>query len=202
MIPSSAFNGKEEEILAGLQMGGPRRRAFEDLLYSSYQYLIREGERKYLLSGEDSGSAYSDAIISVIDNITNGRFEGRSSLKTYTTQIFFNKCVDLKRKSTTTKEKVHHHTYDLDPLVLMLPDNARNVVQQLIDNSNRSLLQRKLRELGEKCRELLLLFEDGYADREIAAMLSYNSADVVKVSRRRCLEKLKEKIQSFKIGYE
>lgn len=201
MIPLSAYNGQEQEILAGLRLGGHQRRSYEEQLYNTFHYFTREGARKYGLTEEDSASAYSDTIISVIDNIVYGRFEGRSSLKSYAFQIFSNKCVDLKRKTTTNKEKVHQ-THHLDTLIMMLPDNARSVVQQLIDNSNRSLLEKGLREIGEKCKQVLLLFEDGYSDREIAAMLEYNSADVVKVSRRRCMDKLKEKIAPFNRNYE
>lgn len=196
MIPITVNSSRDAEILAGLQMGGPARRSFEELLYTSFYYLTREGERKYNLSTDDSASAYSDAVIAVIDNVVAGRFDSRASLKTYISQIFYNKCVDLRRKNTTNKERVHH-TSDLDAMLLLLPDNARNAVQQLIDNNNRALLRRKLAEIGEKCRELLLLFEDGYPDREIAAMLHYNSAEVVKVSRRRCLDKLREKMPGY-----
>ncbi|SHM13482.1 RNA polymerase sigma-70 factor, ECF subfamily [Chitinophaga jiangningensis] len=196
MIPISVNSSRDAEILAGLQLGGPARRSFEELLYTSFFYLTREGERKYSLTTDDSASAYSDAVISVIDNVVAGRFEHRASLKTYISQIFYNKCVDLKRKSATNKERVHH-TSDLDTMMMMLPDNARNAVQQLIDNNNRILLRQKLSEIGEKCKELLLLFEDGYPDREIATMLHYNSAEVVKVSRRRCLDKLREKMPGY-----
>lgn len=193
MIPQSGYNQREQDILAGLQSGGLQRHTHEARLYELFRYLIGEGTRKYHLTEEDSASAYSDTIISVIDNIVHHRFEGRSSLKSYTYQIFSNKCVDLKRKSTTNKERVHQ-THGIDTLLLMLPDNARTVVQQLIDNSHKSMLQRSLQEIGEKCKQLLLLFEDGYSDKEIAAVLQYQSADVAKVSRRRCLEKLKEKM--------
>lgn len=201
MTSPLAYHDQEQKILAGLQSGGPQRRIYEEQLYDQFHYLIGEGMRKYSLPEEESASAYSDAIISVIDNIVHARFEGRSSLKSYTYQIFLNKCVDIKRKTTTNKGRVHQ-TYSIDSLLTLLPDNARNIVQQLIDNSNRSLLQKSLADLGEKCRQLLLLFEDGYSDKEIATELQYNSADVVKVSRRRCMEKLKEKMLPLNRFYE
>jgi RNA polymerase sigma-70 factor (ECF subfamily) len=51
--------------------------------------------------------------------------------------------------------------------------------------------------LGDKCRQILLLFEDGFTDREIALELSYNSAAVAKTTRIRCIEKLKEKVNAL-----
>jgi RNA polymerase sigma factor (sigma-70 family) len=201
MVSSLENHDREQEIIEGLRAGGSQRRVYEEQLYDLFLYLIDEGVRKYRLTGEESASAYHDAFMSVIDNIVHNRFEGRSSLKSYTYQIFSNKCVDLKRKETTNKSKVHH-TYDIEPLIMMLPDNARNIIQQMVDNSNRSVLRQCLQEIGEKCKQLLLLFEDGYSDREIAVSLEYNSADVVKVSRRRCMERLREKMHAIKRLYE
>jgi hypothetical protein len=39
-----------------------------------------------------------------------------------------------------------------------------------------------------------LLFEDGYSDKEIAVQMEYNTPEVVKTTRLRCLEKLREKM--------
>ncbi|MEI6948979.1 sigma-70 family RNA polymerase sigma factor [Paraflavisolibacter sp. H34] len=184
---------EENSIIDGLQAGGSRRLLSEKGLYERYFYLIRQGTLKYSISEEEAASAYSDAVISVIDNILTGRFESRSSLKSYIYQIFLNKCVDAVRRKTTQKNVVHKTT-GISEFLFALPDKARNVIQQLTEKHQRSTLLEKLAELGEKCRQLLLLFEDGYSDREIAEVMAYNSADVVKTSRLRCLEKLKEKV--------
>jgi RNA polymerase sigma-70 factor (ECF subfamily) len=154
------------------------------------------GMKKYKLSDDECSSAYSDAIISVIESIVSARFEGRSSLKTYIYQIFMNKCVDVIRKKTTNKSTVFD-TKEIDDYMYALPDKARNVVQQLVEKSNREILAQKIDTLGEKCKRLLLLFEDGFSDKEIAAEMQYNSVDVVKTTRLRCLEKLREKIGSL-----
>jgi DNA-directed RNA polymerase specialized sigma24 family protein len=84
----------------------------------------------------------------------------------------------------------------IENMTARLPDKARNVVQHLIDKANRIDLAMHIEQLGEKCKQLLLLFEDGYSDREIAEQMAYNSADVVKTSRLRCLEKIRDKIRS------
>lgn len=179
--------------MAELKSGGTQRRLAEKRLYEHFVYLVRHGMRKCRLGEDEAISAYSDTILSVIENVVNNRFEGRSTLKSYTYQIFMNKCVDAVRKKTTNKSTVYN-TEMIDSLTSVLPDRARNIVQQLIEKSEQSTLMEKVRELGEKCRQLLLLFEDGYSDKEIAAEMDYNSADVVKTTRLRCLEKLKEKV--------
>lgn len=183
----------EKAVIAGLRAGGVQRRMHENELYTYFFYLIKQYSRKYSLAEEDAASAYSDTIITVIDHVISGRFEGRSSLKSYTCQIFMNKCVDLVRKNTTDKSTVHRST-DIESLVATLPDKTRNIIQDLISKSEKAFFLEKLKAIGEKCRQILLLFEDGYSDREIALQMEYKSADVVKTSRMRCLEKLKEQI--------
>jgi RNA polymerase sigma factor (sigma-70 family) len=187
----------DNSILQGLKSGGATRREFEKKLYISFFYLIKEAEKKYGIEQEDAASAYSDTILVIIQNIISEKFEGRSSLKTYIYQIFSNKCVDLLRKRTTNKGKLEN-TMPYDSLAYELPDEARNVIQKLIDADERQHMAKMLDETGQKCKELLLLFEEGYTDKEIAGQMKYQSADVVKTTRLRCLEKLRLKLTSIK----
>jgi RNA polymerase sigma-70 factor (ECF subfamily) len=39
---------------------------------------------------------------------------------------------------------------------------------------------------------MLLLWADGYSDKDIAGLMEYKTPDVVKTTRLRCLEKLKQ----------
>lgn len=180
----------EGSILQGIISGGPHRSSYEKELYKSFFYFIREAQTKYGLTEEDTASAYSDTIIVIIHNIVCGKFEGRSSLKTYAYKIFHNKCVDVFRKTTTNRARVDD-TLPLDSLVYELPDDAKNAIQKLIAKDERQQVMEKLNEIGDKCRELLLLFEDGYSDKEIAELMNYQSQAVVKTTRLRCLIKLK-----------
>lgn len=190
---SRSAEDTESGLIDDLKGGARERRLAEKKLFEHFFYLTRVAQKKYNLAEEDCASVYSDTIIAVIQNIVSGKFEGRSSLKTYTYQILMNKCVDAIRKNTTNK--TIYNSDVLDRMTASLPDKARNIVQLIIDKGNRLNLARQIRELGDKCQKLLLLFEDGYSDKEIAKMMEYNTADVVKTSRLRCLEKLREKVR-------
>ena len=150
------------ELIFGLQQKGHERSKFEFALYQAYNYFIKEGCKKYKLSHDESQIAYSDAVLSVIINITNSNFEGRSSLKTYLFQIYSNKCVDMVRKNTTNKSSVHNGT-GISDMLEQLPDNAKHVVERMMDKYQLSVIAEKLKEVGEKCKEMLLLFEEGYS---------------------------------------
>ncbi len=183
---------KDYDILQGIREGDSRRQLYENKLYEKYHYLVREAQFKHKISYDDAQSAYSDAILTVIDHVVNGRFEGRSEVKTYLYQIFTNKCVDTIRKNTTNKAGVHH-TEGLEGALLWIPDESRTIVQKLISENEVALLQQHLRSIGEKCRGIILAWGEGFSDEEIAQQMGYNTAAVAKTSRLRCLERLKEK---------
>lgn len=182
---------QDSSIIEGIRTGGSQRRSYENYLYGKYAYLIRDGLRKHRLSEDECSIAYSDAVLTVIEHLTSGRFEGRSELKTYLHQIFSNKCVDLIRRNTTKKAQAYQPEQLTDSLNL-LPDGARSVVQEIIQQQDVALLRHRLSELGDKCRRILWAWGEGYKDEEIAVQLDYQSAAVAKTSRRRCLDKLQE----------
>jgi len=184
---------QDSQILNGLKSQYVERCRQEKILYQQYYYFIDEGSRKYNLNYDDSFSAYSDAVLSAIHNIVENRFDGRSSIKTYLYQIFSNKCIDLIRKNTTNKQQVHK-TMPVADIISQLPDNAKNTIERLVTNELKANIKKQLEAIGQKCKELLLMFEDGLTDREIAELLSYSNAAVVKTTRLRCLDKLREKV--------
>jgi RNA polymerase sigma-70 factor (ECF subfamily) len=180
----------DDEMIRVIRENKMARRQAENQLFNQYAYLIQEGMKKYSLAQEDAFTAYSDTILQSIDNIAGSLFEKRSSLKTYLYKIFSNKCVDLIRKKATNKSSVHQ-TSSISEMMNMMADRAKNVIQQLIEKNDFDLLRRRLNEIGENCRKLLLFFADGYNDKEIAFFMEYKTQDVVKTSRLRCLDKLR-----------
>jgi RNA polymerase sigma factor (sigma-70 family) len=189
--PANSLYHTDRDIIHNLLQDNGNRRKAEESLFNAYAYFIKEGARKYRLAEDEAFDAYSDTVLSAIDKITNGSFEGRSSLKTWLYQIFHNKCVDLLRKKTTNKSSIHQ-TASITELLYQLSDNSKSVIQQLVEQSDIGLLRQRLTELGDPCRNLLHLSADGYSDKEIAASMSYKTADVVKTSRLRCLERLRQ----------
>ena len=181
-------------IIEELKGSQSQRNRQEKILYNEYAYFINEGCRKYNLTQEDSFSAYSDAFLSAVVNIVSNRFDGRSSIKTYFYQIFSNKCIDLIRKNTTNKHQVFK-TMEMPELMNQLPDAARNAVGRMIENQQLQAMRESMEKIGSRCKELLLLFEEGYSDKEIAGRLQYNNAAVVKTTRLRCLDKLRERVK-------
>src|ERR1700754_536028 len=164
----------DTERIDNLTRDGNNKRKAEDQLFNAFSYFVKEGIRKYSLPEEDALDVYSDTVISAIEKISSGLFEGRSSLKTYLFRIFHNKCVDRIRQLTTNKNRVNRTAASVD-LLTQLSDSAKSVVQLLTDRSDFNLLKERLNDLGDNCRKMLALFADGYSDKEIAVALEYKT---------------------------
>ncbi|MEP7142795.1 MAG: sigma-70 family RNA polymerase sigma factor [Ferruginibacter sp.] len=188
---NATYNLADEDLIKSLQQNNALKRRAEEELFNRHSYFIKEGMNRYSLPEEEAFDAYSDTILQAIGNIARGLFEKRASVKTYLYRIFNNKCVDLIRKKTTNKSSIYQ-TAPISEMLAMIADSAKTVVQQLIEKSDLDTLKNKIKELGENCRKLLAMFADGYNDKEIASYMEYKTADVVKTSRLRCLDKLRQ----------
>jgi RNA polymerase sigma-70 factor (ECF subfamily) len=190
---------QETDMIKGLQTGGTTQRRYENELWQQFSWLIKWGKSKYLLSDDEVRLAYDDTICSAIINIINRKFEGNghTQLKAYVGKIFEYKCFDhlrqLKRhQNILWQEKKFATSQDpaKDGLTEDLPDGAKNAIETIIQNEEQSRLQRCLTHMGEPCKQILQLHALGCKDKDIAVHLHYNSADVAKQSRLRCLKKL------------
>ncbi|MGZ3923618.1 MAG: RNA polymerase sigma factor [Flavisolibacter sp.] len=188
-------SSEEREIIDSISSNGINRKKGEERLFNRYTYLIQEGIYKYSLSHEEAFDVYSDTIISAIDNIANNKFQEQSSLKTWVYGIYHHKYVDLVRKKTTNKSSVYRVS-DIPDALLQVSDEAKTILQQLISKTDHEVLRQKLLQIGLACKELLLYWADGYPDKEITQFMNYKTADVVKTTRLRCLEKLKQLYQA------
>ena len=180
----------DADLVEAIRPGSPDKRRAENTLYKQFAYLIKEGAWKHKLTRDETSVAYSDTILTVIESIEKGRYEASASLKTYVYQIFNNKCVDLIRRNSTNKAAVHRGA-SLDEYVYEIPDDTRGVIEKLMQSYDYSLLYQRIKQLGDKCREMIRLWSEGTSDQLIAGALGYQSADVVKTSRLRCLDRLR-----------
>ena len=181
----------DEAIINGIIGDGILQRATENKLYEKYFYFIKDATFKHQLSEDEAASLYTDTILAFIENVKHNRFEGKSALKTYLYQIFSNKCVDFIRKTTTNKMSVHD-TQPMQDWILAMPDETKNALQKLISEHEINVLKEKVKLLGEKCQQMLMAWGEGFADSKIAEELGYQTANVAKVSRLRCLDKLRD----------
>jgi|SRR5580658_5320422 RNA polymerase sigma factor (sigma-70 family) len=191
MRGSNSLQEADRQIIGLLRQEGFDKRKGEEGLFTKYAYFIRKGMRKHGLSEEEAFDAYSDSVLVVIESISNETFKGESSLKSYLYKIFHNKCVDLFRKNSTNKNSVNR-AQSINEELFRLTDKSRSILQTLIEKADWGLLKERLTQIGEDCKKMLLLWAESYSDKEIAVVLEYKTANVVKTSRLRCLAKLRQ----------
>lgn len=187
----ASYHSFDRDIIDRLRQGGIDRKKGEEQLFSSYAYFIEQATHNFSFTTDEAFNIYADTILAAITQIASGAFEGRASLKTWLHQIFHNKCVDLVRKNATNKSSVHR-AVSISDMLLQMADSAKSVIQEMMDKTRKDQLQQRLKEVGENCRRILMFWAEGYSDKEIALSMEYKTADVVKTSRLRCLEKLRQ----------
>ncbi len=181
----------DENILQGIIGDGILQRTTENKLYEQFFYFIKDATFKHQLSEDEAASLYTDTILAFIENVRNKRFEGKSAVKTYLYQIFSNKCVDFLRKTATNKMSVHE-TQPFQDWILSMPDESKSALQKLISEHEVEVLKVKIKQLGDKCQQMLMAWGEGFSDNKIAEELGYQTSNVAKVSRLRCLDKLRD----------
>lgn len=148
--------------------------------------------RRYHLSDEENIDIYQDAYVIFYDNIMSGKVESfTSSISTYLFGIGKYLIFDQMKKN---RRKVSSK-YDL--AIVGEEDEAVSTLEIENDGltTEQELLQKYFSTLGKQCQELLTLFYyRGFTINEIMEHSEYNSENVVKSAKSRCMKSLRERI--------
>ncbi len=158
-------------------------------VYLEYKPAFIGFAKTYKIDNEDSLDIYQDAIIALRENALNGHLDNlKSGLKTYLFSI--GKYMFYKRLKERQKLHLIHsieETSDFDELKIKDIDYNFNTRQRQ--------LQIAFKSLGAQCKTLLNLFYmRGFTLDEIVEELNYNSKDVAKSQKSRCLKSLKQTV--------
>jgi len=181
---------KDETLFKAIAIGGRIGQKAESQLFKKYTGLVTRGKKQHELTEEEALDAYSDTMITVFKHIRNNTFQGDSSIKTYIIRIFTNKCIDVFRKKTTTKSRVHYWTDDLSSI---MNQQARQNIQKQLENIELlDKLKKELAKIGEVCKQIILDYAYGFKYDEIALRLNppFKNGQTVKSKKSQCLKKL------------
>lgn len=137
--------------------------------------------RKFSIEKADALDIYQDAIVAFIENLRKGKIdELRSSPSTYLFAI--GKYLIFQRQKQNKTEAFYEDFSSFDLVWEEMPEEL----------ATENELKKAFQKLGEQCRKVLQLFyyEEKKLD-EITALLDYDSKDVVKSQKSRCLKQLK-----------
>lgn len=168
---------------------------------ATFKHIYEENREKFLnfakrynLSEDENIDAYQDAYVIFYENVMSGKIQSfTSSISTYLFSIGKYLIMDNLKKN---KKQVSSE-FNLS----MVKENDSLMETIEIDEATLSkeqqLLLKYFDTLGRKCQELLTLFYyRGYTIKEIMNTESYNSENVVKSQKSRCMKTLRERIKS------
>lgn len=159
-------------------------------VYQENRQLFLNFAKKYRLVENDVLDIYQDAYIVLYENIRNKKLiELKSSLSTYLISIgkymIMNKL--RKNKKQINNESILTTVHEVDNTV-----ESFDLVKEEL-TPNQQIMQKYFDKLSEKCKAILTLFYyQKYSIAQIMQAGNYNSLNVVKSQKSRCLKTLKE----------
>lgn len=172
-------------------------RFLEDLRKGLLQY----ARKHYGSSGLDLEDLVQDALLTVYENIQEGKLtELTSSLKTHVIGILKNKANEALRKQATIATVPQQAGQDdddtLDPVDTGIAQSALERWEEQDAEEEQEQLQTAVREivanLKEPCKTILWSFYwEDESMKHIAELMHYNTTDVAKSQKSKCMTKVK-----------
>ena len=179
----------DEALANAIRHGGPQREAALQVMYQKPG--LRETVMRLVLeqggNRDDALDVFQETLVLFDRNLREGRFEGRSSLSTYFVGIAKWHWLAQRRQRGRQAEllPVHH-----DGLV-------ESPEAEVLQAEHRGWLEAALGRIGERCRELLRLYQLDYSMEEIAQTMRYANPDVAKKEAYRCRMRFRELLEQY-----
>ncbi len=171
-----------------IQVKSGDERGLKTVFELSSRYCIRTLIKKTRCSQEDAEDLYMDAILIFRENILAGKLEKLSNLPSYVFGICWNLWREIARAQSrwnAVEDEIGRQLFHLngqDPSIFLHEEEEerQRTVKQVTE---------ALQALNDRCRELLLYFYvEKRPQQEIALLMGFTNANVVKVTRHRCYQ--------------
>lgn len=178
----------DDELIASLkddrQSGDGIRALYRQYMAGLTHYVVHNNG-----SEEDAQDIFQEVVVSFVHLVKEGRFRGESSIKTFLYAINRNLWLnELKRRGRAGfREKLFEENRSTSDEQLSQVIESREATKQLMA---------VVESLGADCKKVLLLFYfENRSMREILDATNYESEQVVRNKKYKCLKKMEEKIR-------
>lgn len=176
-------------------------RQYYEVLYRPFMNLLRS--RYSDLSADTIEDLYHDVWIDVRTNILNNKVEKNTKWKAYIFKIGLLKAYNISTRGIKTVSLDTSNSGDDDekfnPLEMeverkRMQDEEPDIYQ---DPELKDVLARELSYIPEPCNKVLkFYYYEGLSMKMIAEAMNYSSQDTAKVTKKRCFDKLKERVMN------
>ncbi len=193
-MTDQTFAELSEQIKAGDEQG------LQTVYQEGSQYCIRTLVKKTGCTVADAEDIFMDAVLVFRENVLSNKLVHLSNLKTYLFGICWNKWRDLHRlrqrwgrEQDEIERQLYHLVDEFQPLVDISQDDLFKRCQDQLQRVRVALSQ-----LKENCQELLrYIYFEQRPQEEVAQLMGYASANVVKVTRHRCHQRWLKQIEQL-----
>lgn len=156
-------------------------------IYNTFFPNIESFIKKNRGNSDDAHDVFQEGIQMLFSEVMKKEFIIQTGLNNW----LFMVCRNIWFKKLNKKSKL---PVTSDTEIDLISEDS--IEQKILENERKQLYLRKLQELSDMCRNILLLFFDKVKMRAIAEKLGYKNANVVKKKKSGCQKKLIELIQA------
>ena len=172
----------DASLVAAIKKGGiPEDRALAYLIKEDYGK-VKNFIIKHNGSEADAEDVFQDGLTALLMNIRKGSFQGQSSVHTYLFAIC--KGIWYKRFQKFVRERNYQNS------LTVVEEDYNTPEVGLLDQEQQGLLHGLFDRLREKCKEVLLMWSNGFNMEEIAEKQGYSSAQAAMNKKSKCLKQL------------
>lgn len=172
-----------EELKSG------NNRMLKSIFEMHASYCIDKLVFKYKSSREDAEDIYVDSVLNLREKIVAGKIEAIGDLKSY----LFATCKNMLFVRIKKEQRVNDAVAVTYGYANTVENDDSNQLEEML-----RLTEESLSAIPIKCQEILKAFYfDKLSLEEIAVKFNFASANVAKVSKARCFQKLVEQVKSY-----
>lgn len=185
----------ESEIIERILLGETPLYEIIVRRYNAYLYKIG---RSYNYNHEDTQDLMQDTYVDAFRNL--GKFEGRSSFKTWLVRIMLNNCYRKKEKLSFKNE---HATAEPNENITPMFNNSNNDInREIYSHELGRIIEKALEQIPEDYRMVFSLREmNGFSVAETAKLLEISESNV-KVRLNRAKTMLKDILEKSYVAEE
>ncbi|GAB5551017.1 MAG: hypothetical protein Sapg2KO_06080 [Saprospiraceae bacterium] len=174
----------DNDLIQAIQKGGldlevAMRHFYEE---GSYQQAFIHWLGKKGGQVEDAKDVFQDGLSHLMLNIREGKFQGKSSLKTYLFRI----CTNIWNTKFKRSQKLSEIKNELPQSTEM----EASPEEMVLYKEQEILLAAVLSQIGKTCKKVLGLWSLSYSMAEIAKQMSYKSEGMARKKKYECFKKL------------
>lgn len=180
----------DEQLVAAISAGGQAREIALKAIYDDgdLKRMVAAFVRNHQGNATDGQDMFHEGMIVLDRNIREGKFRGEAPVKGYLYSICRFLWMNQLRKQAHTSSVA-------EVPIAQEPDHLTPEIA-LMTEERKGLLNRLLKELGERCQQILELWKLSYSMEEIAENLGFSSPDMARKAKYRCHVSLLELIRN------